>query len=529
MSSMPSKIMRIQPPFVLLLILLLALVLRLVNLGERNFWYDEAFAVLFAEKGPLAMLYGTLAPVTGGASDIHPLFYYTTLFGWMYALGQDPFIVRLWSVIPGILTIYVMYLLGHDLFGKSTGLAVAFITAVAPFHVQYSQEARMYSLLVLLLMTATWCFVRGWRSEKVGWWLAFGVLAGLAMYTQQLAAFYLLALGLVPIITRRGRKFIYVFVGAALAFVIYLPWLINLPGQLNKIQAQYWVVKPGIADFLRTNFVFLVVNIEIPPSLFIPAVMGAIFVTLFLGIQIVLYLRRPRPRQLDRQPLLFIVWLTAVPVLAMWLVSQIQPVYIERALLPSALTLYLILAWFFTRSGVPRPILGVIGIIVFALAGIGLYYQYTWAIFPNSPFRQAGIYIRDHWQPGDVVIHEDKISALPMIYYHRILAQRYLADPLGSPEDTLALPTQQSLGLVADNCIQMPSRGKERVWFVEFAFTRSQYEGAGRLDEYLRTVDWLDAHFAQSEKHSFNDLDVILYSEPDSSVKNAVCDTNEET
>jgi mannosyltransferase len=511
------------------LIVILALAVRLIQLGSRNFWYDEAFAVLFAQNGPFAMLYGTLAPVPGGASDIHPLLYYTTLFGWMYGLGQDPFIVRLWSVIPGIVTVYVMYLLGRDLFSKSTGLAAVFITALAPFHVQYSQEARMYSLLGLLLMTATWCFVRGWRSEKIGWWVSFGLLSGLAMYTQQLAAFYLLALGLVPIITMRWNKLIYVIGGALLALMLYLPWLINLPSQLSKIQAQYWVVRPGIAEFLRTTFAFLVVNIDIPRSFFIPALIGAVILALFLAVQVFLYLRRPRARQTDRKPLTFALWLVVIPVMLMWLVSQVQPVYIERALIPSALMLYLVLGWFFTRSGVPRPILAIIGVIGLGLASVGLYHQYTWSTFPNSPFREAATYIRSNFQRGDVVIHEDKISALPMIYYDRALPQRYLADPLGSPEDTLALPTQQALGLVADNCVQIPSRGKQRVWFVEFAFTRDQYERAGRLNEYTRSVDWLDTHFARKEKHSFNDLDIILYSEPDDAVRNAVCEAVEES
>src|SRR5215218_1891506 len=87
------------------LILLLALALRLINLGGRSLWYDEAFAVLFAGKGLNAMLYGTLTPVAGGAADIHPLLYYVTLDGWMHAAGQSVLVVRLWSVFWGVLCI----------------------------------------------------------------------------------------------------------------------------------------------------------------------------------------------------------------------------------------------------------------------------------------------------------------------------------------------------------------------------------------------------------------------------------------
>jgi len=46
-----------------LAIVALAFVLRLVNLGGRPLWYDEAFAVLYAEKPFEAMVYGTLTQV----------------------------------------------------------------------------------------------------------------------------------------------------------------------------------------------------------------------------------------------------------------------------------------------------------------------------------------------------------------------------------------------------------------------------------------------------------------------------------
>jgi hypothetical protein len=43
----------------MLAVLLVAFGLRLVNIASRTLWYDEAFAVLFAEKGLDAMLYWT--------------------------------------------------------------------------------------------------------------------------------------------------------------------------------------------------------------------------------------------------------------------------------------------------------------------------------------------------------------------------------------------------------------------------------------------------------------------------------------
>lgn len=503
----------------LLLILLPALVLRLINLGGRSLWYDEAFAVLFAEKGLSAMLAGTLTPVAGGAADIHPLLYYSTLNMWMTFWGQSAFAVRLWSVMLGVATVAMIFILSRALFSERTGLAAALITAVVPFHVQYSQETRMYSLLCLLLVAATWCFVKGWRSREslrswrgTRWWLGFGVLAGLAMYTQQLAAFYLIALGLIPLLSRQWRQFGRVIFGAIVAVTVYLPWLVNVPSQFQKVRSYYWLEPPNLVRPIRTAASFLMVNLDVPNPALTIGLLGSVFLLLFLVIQVVIFLRGRRTRS-SRTPLLLVLWLAVIPPALMWLISQIQPIYLERSLIPSALMLYIALAWLFTQSGIPRPIAGVLGALGLVLVGIGLYYQYTWATFPNSPFQLVGDHIRQEWQLGDVIVHQNKLTALPMIYYERNLQQRFIGDKPGSSSDTLALPTQQALNILADACVQSAAQAANRVWWVVFDFAEEQYASQNR-PEYQQAVDWLEAHYTRASIQKFNDLDVVLYTDP---------------
>ena len=186
--------------------LLLALGLRLVNLGGRTLWYDEAFAVLFAEQGLDAMRAGTLEQVDGSAADVHPLLYYATLHGWMDVCGQSAAAVRLYSALVGVLSVAVIYGLARDWFGESTARAAALIAAVAPFHVQYSQEARMYALLGLALLLTTWAYWRAWQGRRPAWWIVFGVLAGISMYRAAACGAVLLALGLLPVLYRDGHR-----------------------------------------------------------------------------------------------------------------------------------------------------------------------------------------------------------------------------------------------------------------------------------------------------------------------------------
>src|SRR5260370_20229115 len=127
----------------LLWILLLACGLRLIAIATRSLWYDEAFAVLFSEVGLSKMLYGTLTPVNGVASDVHPLLYYTLLNGWIGVFGDSVIAVRMLSVLIGLATIPVLYFLTLELFDQKTAILAALIMAIAPFDVMYSQEVRM--------------------------------------------------------------------------------------------------------------------------------------------------------------------------------------------------------------------------------------------------------------------------------------------------------------------------------------------------------------------------------------------------
>lgn len=503
-------------PSAILLILALAALLRLISLGDHSLWYDEAFSVLFARNDLATMMTGTQQAVE------HPLLYYVTLNAWMQLFGQSPIAVRLFSVVTGVLTVYVAYLVGRDLFNQRTGLTVALITTLAPFHIQYSQEARMYSLLALLLLLATYCFIRALQappaSKAWGWWLAFGVLAGLAMHTQQLAAFYLLALGLAPLLMRRRGLMLRMVAAASLALLIFSPWLLTLPTQLDRFNAQYWITPPTVAQPLFTLRIFLAGGLEVDASASLAMFAGAIFVAVLLLLQTLIYLRKPRRKaDSDRDAVLLLWWLFAAPVALMWLFSQVVPVYLERALLPSALILYLLLGWLFTRAELPRLIALLIGSITLMVAGLGIVAQYRLNSFPYSPVHDLMAHISANTANPEtsVVLHMNKLSALPADVYAPYLQNRYLADAPGTPEDTLAASTQQVIGMVADACVAEAVRDTslESVWLVVYERAQAQYAATGRreLDEAFA---YLNAHFQQNSTQLFNDVHAYQYVNP---------------
>src|SRR5512134_2915859 len=95
-------------------ILVLALGVRLLGIATRPIWYDEAFSILFSEKGLSAMLYGTLAPTGIGSADIHPLGYYTSLWLWMKLFGGSLVAARALSILAGLVSVYLIYLIALE-------------------------------------------------------------------------------------------------------------------------------------------------------------------------------------------------------------------------------------------------------------------------------------------------------------------------------------------------------------------------------------------------------------------------------
>ena len=83
----------------------------------------------------------------------------------MQIFGQSEFSVRFPALIFGVLSIFMIYKLGKALFNPEIGLISALILAVSPFQIHYSQEARPYSLLMLLSLISTYYFVKFIKSK----------------------------------------------------------------------------------------------------------------------------------------------------------------------------------------------------------------------------------------------------------------------------------------------------------------------------------------------------------------------------
>lgn len=132
-----------QELLVLLLLTVIGAGLRLYNLGFNSLWLDEA-ATYSLSVVPLGQIWTNMA-----AGEFNPpLFFIIQHF--MIMIGNTEIALRIMPALFGIATIPVIYLVGKEFMDKYVGLIIAAAFTLSPFLVVYSQEARAYSLLLLL-------------------------------------------------------------------------------------------------------------------------------------------------------------------------------------------------------------------------------------------------------------------------------------------------------------------------------------------------------------------------------------------
>lgn len=493
-------------------ILALGFFVRLPGILTRPLWYDEAFAVLFSSKGPTAMAYGTLVEQAGVAADVHPLGYYTLLWAWGQAFGRSPLIVRSLSVLIGLGVILVGIKLAETLFGSKAGIMAGVLLALSPFHVHYSQEVRMYALLTLLLLLATFWQWKLLDKPQPWVWIAYGITAAAAQYSHNLASLYLLPLSAIPLLARNWRGVRLTAQAGGLAILLYLPWMINLPSQFARLRWAYWIPQPGVTELLRT-FLQFVSGLPVP-KIGIPEI-AFLGIALFLGVLATVLAAMATVRMVQiRRPssMLLTLYMAAAPVVLMFILSQWQPVYLDRAMLPSAAMFMIWIAAALSKEQLPILYRRTAAASLAISFAIGLLGFYTYRGFPYAPYAELNSAISDNIRADETVLHSNKISAIPAIYYGSGLEHRYLADPPGSGSDTLAPATQEVLGHFAYSTVADAIETKSGIWFVVFDREIEDYESLGAgTHPALKELEGL---YQLTDRIQLDDLKLIHFSNP---------------
>ena len=187
--SLPKTDLFYKKPVYMVLsaIVLLGLVLRFFNLGKESLWLDEAASYFISNSTSIGNVWTT------AFNDHHPPLHFIALWA-VRLLGSSEFWLRFPSACAGIVTIVVIFFLAREIANEKAGLISALLLAVSPFHIYYSQEARMYAFAVLFVTVAYYAFFKACKGRRWYDWTLFGVACAAAFYSHFYTGFATISL-----------------------------------------------------------------------------------------------------------------------------------------------------------------------------------------------------------------------------------------------------------------------------------------------------------------------------------------------
>jgi mannosyltransferase len=454
-----------------LAILLLATFLRLFALGDESIWLDEALSIEIVKGNVPSILDGSVN------SDVHPPLYFLVLDLWVLVFGDSEAGVRALSACLGVISVFLMYRVGRELYRPRVGLVAAALLAISVYAIQYSQEARPYSLLLLLTLSSYLLFIRMLNVGRPRWTHAalYALVNILLCYTH---VFGLLVIGTQALYFllyggrywRARRAF---WCSQASALLCFSPWVYVLAtrtyGQAHTLD---WIPEPSlrlVAEMMGA--------LSGAGLLWLP--LGALLMLafLFLGIAGVFCPARnaqtpdspgSQPGMLQRaarsvaepRAALLLMWFLAPLVLTIIFSVSVRSLLVSRYLISITPALYLLVALGIERIGAfgrDRGMrghlltLGLVGLI--ALISLqGLYEYYTSP--QKDPWREVSQLVQQKAKAGDAIVFYPDYYRIPFDYYYA-----------GDPEiSEVPYETIESGGSAA---------GRERVWLI-----RATYEDA---------------------------------------------------
>jgi mannosyltransferase len=153
-----------------------SLVLGVYQLGQPSLWVDEA-ATYRAVTGPVSQL-----------AHEHHWLYYLAMRPWVALAGTTELALRFPSVVAAALACALLVPLGNRLLGAPAGSIAGVVLAANPFVVQWSQQARSYTIVLLLAVVQTIAFL-GLRERRTRRsWALYTLCLGLFVLVQPVSA-----------------------------------------------------------------------------------------------------------------------------------------------------------------------------------------------------------------------------------------------------------------------------------------------------------------------------------------------------
>lgn len=466
----------------LLLLTIAGAWLRLSHLGAKSLWLDEGatVALIRASWQHFAWVWWH------GEANLQTI-YFLLMRGWIH-LGDSETWLRLPSALFGIAAIPLLYFVARKFVSVEPALAAAALLAFSPSHVYYSQEARGYTLAIVMVLLSTHFFVQAVERCQRRDWARWMVASTIAFYCHDFTALVLVAQACSLMFKAEPKRWRPLLIRGAVILVLALPGLTYVFRASPENLYFIWMPRPSAKEFWHLAGFFGGNGIK--------AIVAGI---LWLGGWVAIWRNRRSNGDRDAfwRGMLVLLW-ALLPVIILALISEWQPLFLQRYVIFSLPAMILLAA--LGMSQLRKWKIGLL--LVVLLCGmsipsiIGDYHK------PREDWRGASNMILAGAAPGDAVVFFPFYSRIMLDYYRdrsgastplHVFAPRYYA---GGEDARNLLKTLNS----------EPSQFRH-VWVVvaDERTTIEDFERGPAVAEKLQSI------YGEPSVRKFADVEVLEY------------------
>ncbi len=496
------------------LILLAGAALRFYNLDKYSLWYDEAYSVLQAEiPNEIVVEKDSTAPL------------YILFIHFWQRLTNSVFGLRLPSVLFGLASIFVAYLLGRSLFNEKVAFVSVFLLSISPLHVYYSQEARMYSLMTLLSLFSVYFLIKSLSCKRNLFFAGYIICNLLNIYCHHVGLFLWISQIVFLIVIHKNYKKQFKkkwYISNLIILLLFLPGIIYslnwakkfLDSPSDYFYYNFWAPIPTINSIFMT-FKNFSVGYSISKIVYVPVTI--IFIFLFLiGIL----------SGKQKKSIFLCLICLFVPILSFFVISKSNSIYVDRYFIAGSVFYYYIVASGLVsiNKKISLPICLII--LVTSLFSLNncyknkLPYLLEERLWVQRKKDHKGIaeHISNGIKKEDAVYHTCRNTIFPFIYYFNKVRNivetdnnkgAYLSFVDG---DRLKLYEINLFGRFKDVSESLLNDIPKRIWLI-FSIWDFDNIGAGSLE--FKTVKFMNEKYKNISYKRFDGAIVCLYETRD--------------
>lgn len=403
---------------IVLSLTLLGAALRLYDIDANGFNNDEVFSIWLAEHDiPFIVRFTTF----GGQDSYTPPLHYVLLHTFLL-IGEKTLVLRMPSILAGTLMVWLTFRLAAYLVDLRVATLSAFLMAIAPLHVAISRVARAHTLGALFALLSLHFFAQLlFQEARRPHWVGLVAATAAALWTFHTASLVVLfenaSIAFLWFRRRLAPPMLvrWCISQTVLGIVVVAAWLSALSEASGP--KTLWIPRPGLQALVKSVILFSSGDPSYGPIGVTPARVFSLMTVVSIGILgLWLFLQRGYHRRLDDEGrrVLFVLGALLAPWVTIFAISQVYPLYVERYLLFLMPSLFILLAWIFTRAR-QRMISLLLLLALLSLTGSALFVYYTEP--SGEQWREAVAYMRPACQSDDLVVVSPGHYGRPFAYY----------------------------------------------------------------------------------------------------------------